>query len=226
LRRWFCDVDHLLAEILVRHFDAISERLAAIPANVPGRAAACRAAYLAATRTRDGALTEAHLLFMRDRHQLPPDEIGAVSTLRDRIGQQLAGAHGCIALGLLDMPELAGDQIEAMLDALALNALALDSLALNALAVDASAPGASLEAGAALRPGAAFTTAASRSGPAPGVPMLPQPVASAAASALAQLVATFSVPAARPADPGGPDVLAKEWSPPSLYDRAVADLVR
>jgi AcrR family transcriptional regulator len=71
--RWhFVDLHALLAEILRRHLKTIAEALQAIPANQPEARAA---AYRAATHHQDGTPKDAHILLLRDRHLLPPDEL-------------------------------------------------------------------------------------------------------------------------------------------------------
>jgi AcrR family transcriptional regulator len=117
IRRAFPDMDYLLAEILRRHLRAIVAALAEIPRDAPHRDQARRAAYLAVTRTH-GAPTEAHLLLIRDRHLLPPDEAAPLEALRASIGDILAGPHAIAALALLDTPELTPTQIETALAAL------------------------------------------------------------------------------------------------------------
>jgi AcrR family transcriptional regulator len=119
IRRHFPDMDSLLAEILRRHLCAIVTALGQVPRDTPNRAQAHRAAYLAATRTPLGAPTEAHLLLIRDRHLLPPDEFEPLEAQRLNIGDILAAGHAPAALALLDMPELSGAQIEAALAAIA-----------------------------------------------------------------------------------------------------------
>jgi AcrR family transcriptional regulator len=71
--RWhFVDLHALLAEILRRHLKTIAEALQASPANQPEARAA---AYRAATHHQDGTPKDAHILLLRDRHLLPPDEL-------------------------------------------------------------------------------------------------------------------------------------------------------
>jgi AcrR family transcriptional regulator len=118
IRRLFVDIDSILSELLVRHLLAIFQALGEIPADAPGRKPALRAAYLAATRTADGRLTEPHILLLRERHSLPPDLAGEIERTRDSLGEVLAGPDGPAALALLDTPGLAPSRIEAMLAAL------------------------------------------------------------------------------------------------------------
>ncbi len=118
IRRAFPDMDYLLAEILRRHLRAIVAALAEIPRDAPHRDQARRSAYLTVTRTPLGAPTEAHLLLIRDRHLLPPDEAAPLEALRASIGDILAGPHAIAALALLDTPELTQTEIETALAAL------------------------------------------------------------------------------------------------------------
>jgi AcrR family transcriptional regulator len=235
LRRWFCDIDHLLAEILLRHLRAIADALAAIPQDLPDRAAALRAAYLAASRTGEGALTDAHLLLVRDRHHLPSDEIDEIADLRDRIGRQIAGARGGIALGLLDMPELSGDSIATMLTALAAGPqpaaaapLAPDFRLVPDVHLLQEAP-----PDAARAPEQAAPTLLPRSAKPVGAFVLkkllaslpPRPPRPAAISAPASLSGE-NAPGAQPSAPPAKAFSAEHWTPPSLYDRAIADLAK
>jgi AcrR family transcriptional regulator len=118
--RWhFADLEALLAAILHRHLQAVATHLAQIPQSTPGAEQLRRAAYLEYTRTGFGGLTEAHLLFVRDRHLLPDDELEPIESLRRSIGHLLAGQNGAEALLLLDAPHIDGARIELMLAALA-----------------------------------------------------------------------------------------------------------
>jgi AcrR family transcriptional regulator len=117
VRRYFPDLDHLLGEILRRHLQVIIRTIGTVPRDAPNRQQARRAAYLAATRTGLGAPTEAHLLLIRDRHLLPPDEAEPIECLRATIGDILAGEQAQVALALLDTPELNAAEIEAALAA-------------------------------------------------------------------------------------------------------------
>ncbi len=121
VRRYFPDLDSLLGEILTRHLLAISS---AIGKAVQGlshaqRQPAARAAYLEATRTVLGGQTEAHLLLLRERHHLPPDQLDCIEQTRAGLGELLAGELATAALSLLDMAEFNGAQIEGMLCLLA-----------------------------------------------------------------------------------------------------------
>jgi AcrR family transcriptional regulator len=115
IRRHFIDIESILAEILLRHLIAISRAIGKIPGDAPNRQALQRAAYLEATRTPWGGLTEPHLLLIRARHTLPDDLAKPIEDMRQIIGEGLAGAHAETALTLLDAPHLQAQQIEAML---------------------------------------------------------------------------------------------------------------
>ncbi len=117
IRRFYPDIDCLLAEILTEHLRHIAAKLGEVPMDLPDRRPAMRAAYLAATRGPFGTLTETHRLLMRDRYLLPPDLAEPLETLRLTIGDILAGENAEIALALLDMPQLDLAQIEAALAA-------------------------------------------------------------------------------------------------------------
>ncbi len=117
IHRHFPDMHYLLAQILHRHLAAIARALGEVPQNSPNRTRARRAAYLAATRVL-GAPTEAHLLLIRDRHLLPPDQREPLEDHRASIGLILAGDNAQAALSLLDNPELTAPEIEAALTAI------------------------------------------------------------------------------------------------------------
>jgi AcrR family transcriptional regulator len=119
VRRHFPDLDNLFAEILRAHLHAIAGAIGAIPPDTPNPQAARRAAYIAATRTASGNLTAAHLLLVRDRHLLPPDEAHSIEHMRGLLAETLAGPGGHAALVLLDAPDFQAPQIEAMLEAAA-----------------------------------------------------------------------------------------------------------
>ena len=95
MRRYFPDLDYLLAEILRVHVlaicSAIGDALRHLPQGAAERQPAARAAYLAATRTVLGGHTEAHLLLVRERHQLPPDLRESIEETRAALGEMLAG---------------------------------------------------------------------------------------------------------------------------------------
>jgi AcrR family transcriptional regulator len=115
IRRHFADIDSILAEILLRHLTGIARAIGRTPPSDPKEKAAARAAYIEATRTGWGGLTEPHLLLIRERHTLPEDLAKPVEDMRTLIGEILAGERGAIALTLLDTPELQATQIDAML---------------------------------------------------------------------------------------------------------------
>lgn len=118
IRRYFVDLDSILAELLARHLVAILGAFDAVPESAPKRKAALRAAYLSVTRTAAGGFTDGHTLLLRDRQTLPPDMEAEINQARDGIGEILAGRHGAAALALLDTPGLTASQIETMLAAL------------------------------------------------------------------------------------------------------------
>jgi|GEM_PF-1280947 len=117
LRRHFIDLDALLGEILSRHLMDLSRHLGEIPFTDPDRERKKRAKYLEYTRTPFGGLTEAHLLFVRDRHTLPEDLLSSLEQTRDGIGN-LLGPDPHETLTLLDTPYISHPRIEAMLAAL------------------------------------------------------------------------------------------------------------
>jgi AcrR family transcriptional regulator len=116
--RWhFVDTESILATILDRHLNAVAAAMAAIPPDTPNRQAACRGAYLKATRTPSGAHTEPHMLLLRDRCFLPPDLAEPIDKRRTELGTLMAGPHAQSAFILFDSPALTPGQMEAMLAA-------------------------------------------------------------------------------------------------------------
>jgi AcrR family transcriptional regulator len=116
LRHHFCDLDALLAAILNRHLVYLARIIGdAAHYDDPDAFRKRRAAYLAATRTILGGLTEAHLLLVRDRHLLPEDLLPHIEGFRNDIAHLVAGPDGRKILALLDSPEWTPDDIEALL---------------------------------------------------------------------------------------------------------------
>lgn len=119
MRRYICDLDYLLSQVLILHLRAISRALGCVPADAPDIPAARRAAYLGATRNGLGSLTEAHLLLVRERHCLPPDLLDTIEQVRSGIGAMLASNgradDGERALHLLDHPGFSPEWIEELL---------------------------------------------------------------------------------------------------------------
>jgi hypothetical protein len=60
-----------------------------------------------------GGLTEAHLLLVRDRHTLPPDERDGIELIRYGIGELLTDGDVEDAFLFLDAPLLAAARIES-----------------------------------------------------------------------------------------------------------------
>jgi AcrR family transcriptional regulator len=116
LRHHFCDLDELLSEILHRHLARLAKIVGeAASYDDPDALRKRRAAYLAATRTALGGLTEAHLLLVRDRHLLPADLRSAIEAFRHDIARLVAGPLAEKALTLLDSPAWTEEEIEAAL---------------------------------------------------------------------------------------------------------------
>jgi AcrR family transcriptional regulator len=115
VQRHFLDIDSILAEILVRHLTMLAAAIGKIPNDDPNRMARQRIAYIEATRTADGGLTEPHRLLVHRRHTLPKDLLPQVEQMRLRIGETLGGKVALTALMLLDQPGLKVTEIETML---------------------------------------------------------------------------------------------------------------
>lgn len=111
----FVDLPALLGHIIRQHLRALSAELGHVRADDPDRYHKRRAAYLAYTRTPLGGLTEAHLLLVRDRHTLPPDERDGIEDIRRGIGELLTDDLVEEAFALLDLPYLDPARVEARL---------------------------------------------------------------------------------------------------------------
>jgi AcrR family transcriptional regulator len=109
----FVDLEALLGELIRRHLRALAAELGKIAADDPLRHQKRRAAYLAYTRTPMGGLTEAHLLLVRDRHTLPPDERDGID--RQGIGELLTDGSVEDAYLFLDASTLAPARIESFI---------------------------------------------------------------------------------------------------------------
>ena len=115
IRRHFIDLDSLLFDILMEHLQALSTALGRVRQDAPDRAAACRKAYLAHTRTGLGGLTEAHRLFTRDRCLLPRDDREALDQIQLGLGTLLGGECPASTLQLLDSEILEPEEVEAII---------------------------------------------------------------------------------------------------------------
>ncbi len=104
IRRHFLDIDSIVAEILQNHLRAIIKTIGEIPADCENLAQKRRQAYLAATRTPWGNLTNTHALYVREAQSLPEDLASAISQMRVSIGYTLAGDRGHDMLQMLDTP--------------------------------------------------------------------------------------------------------------------------
>jgi len=145
LRRHFIDLDALLGDILNRHLMDLARYLGQIPFNDPDRDRKRRAKYLEYTRNGFGGLTQAHLLFVRDRHTLPEDLLTALEQTRDGIGASL-GPDPQETLALLDTQIFTLPCIEVML-------AALDTLALQQTPAPETQPAEPAPAATRTKPG-------------------------------------------------------------------------
>ena len=114
LRRFFPDLDNLLAAIVTTHLLAILDALKSIPADAPDEPHATRGAYLAATRTPRGTPTEAQQLTTQYAHLLPEDEQANIAPLRQAIAGIIGGRNPQTTLSFLDNPCLTLRQIDAI----------------------------------------------------------------------------------------------------------------
>jgi AcrR family transcriptional regulator len=115
IRRYFIDIETILAHILHRHLMGIFRAISKIPREDPNRAALQRAAYLEATRHPWGGFTGTHDLLLQKRRSLPEDLAKPIAEMHQLIGEALAGEHAETAFLLLDAPNLKPHEIEAML---------------------------------------------------------------------------------------------------------------
>ncbi len=113
LRKHFTCLDALFAEILTRHLQHVAAACLHLPNGAPAQAR--RAAYLAATRTKTGELTEAHRLFVQQRLALPPDALEQLEAAYLSLGATLGGPSPHETLSILDNPYCTEARIETLL---------------------------------------------------------------------------------------------------------------
>jgi AcrR family transcriptional regulator len=118
MRHHVIDLYDLLGQILLDHLAYIADILDGVPATIPDRQAAARAAYYAATRVDDAHLTVPHYLLVSARFALPEDLLDQVQARIDKIGVAVAGDIGCKALAVLDDPAYNLAEVEMSLHAL------------------------------------------------------------------------------------------------------------
>jgi AcrR family transcriptional regulator len=104
--RWhYPDLENLLGAIFRDHLKTIGNAIddSVHDPNDPDLHQAARAAYFAATRDANGSFTEAHRLFLRDRHHLPEDEAKSVDLYAGMLARALGGdTCGMAAMDLLN----------------------------------------------------------------------------------------------------------------------------
>ena len=115
LRRFFIDLEALLAEILNKHLQGISDAMSQFPRACADWPAARRAAYLAFTRKAFGTLTTDHFIFTRDYLTLPTEERRVIEDFHDTLGSMLGGISARDTLSLLDDPAIDADEIEILI---------------------------------------------------------------------------------------------------------------
>jgi hypothetical protein len=116
LRRHFVDIPALLGFLIRAHLQDIAAALAAIPPTAPNCHRLRRAAYLAATRTADGAQSRRHLLLLNNLPHLPDDVRLPLLELQEQIASCLAEPEEAgFALSLLDNPLIPPRRVEAIL---------------------------------------------------------------------------------------------------------------
>ena len=102
IRRHFLDIDSIVAEILQNHLRAIIKTIGEIPNQCENVGQKRRQAYLAATRTPWGHVTDTHALLLREAQSLPEDLASAITQMRTSIGYTLAAERGHDMLQMLD----------------------------------------------------------------------------------------------------------------------------
>jgi AcrR family transcriptional regulator len=104
--RWhYPDLENLLDAILRDHLETIANAIddSIQDPNDPDRHQTARAAYFAATRDANGRFTEAHRLFLQNRHHLPEDEAKTIDISVGNLARTLGGdTNGTEALNLLN----------------------------------------------------------------------------------------------------------------------------
>jgi AcrR family transcriptional regulator len=114
MRRHATDLHHLFGIVLTRHLDAILAAIGQIPAHRQDRR---RAEYLRLIRETHTDTARLHILFLRERFTLPPDQLEPLEQQRRIIGHLVGGNTWEATLALLDCPTLSPDTIESMLAA-------------------------------------------------------------------------------------------------------------
>jgi AcrR family transcriptional regulator len=116
LRQHFVDLDQLLGAILQNHLFSLTKTLVQITGTGDSLYAARRKAWFDATRAM-GALTDAHKLLIRERHNLPEDLREEIGNAYDALGEWLAPDDAPQVLALLDAEIADLPVIEAWLTA-------------------------------------------------------------------------------------------------------------
>jgi AcrR family transcriptional regulator len=111
LRFHYVDLDAVCGDILRIHLRHIADAIGKVPYDAENRRQLQRVAYLAATRTAAGSLTDAHLILTRDRHFLPADELESIEDIRQGLSDILTGPGDPDILPVLDSPWIGPDQI-------------------------------------------------------------------------------------------------------------------
>jgi AcrR family transcriptional regulator len=114
IRRHATDLHHLFGIVLTRHLDTILAAIGQIPAHRQDRRRAEDLRLIRETHTDTARL---HILFLRERFTLPPDQLEPLEQQRRIIGHLVGGAAWEVTLALLDYPTLSPDTIESMLAA-------------------------------------------------------------------------------------------------------------
>jgi len=119
LRRYFADLDELLATILLAHLQKLAATLAAIQPNTPNRGQKWREAYVAATHTMFGEVTDTHALLLKHRHSLPNDLAPVIQQMYAMLTLNLTANLGDEVMAQLDAPRPDLAAIESRLQAVA-----------------------------------------------------------------------------------------------------------
>lgn len=111
-RRFFPDLESVLAHILEKHLRECAETVAGIPAEMPDRRRRQRAAYFSFTRKPLGGFTSAHTLLVQQRHLLPPDLLKPIEAAYRSLGEIMGGRYPDHTLDLLECLAFNAEDIE------------------------------------------------------------------------------------------------------------------
>jgi AcrR family transcriptional regulator len=104
LHRYFADLEVLLAAILLAHLQKLTNIFAQIPPGTENRGRQWREAYVAATHTTFGEITNTHALLLKHLHTLPEDLAPVIQQMHAVLTLNLASTLGEEIMQQLDSP--------------------------------------------------------------------------------------------------------------------------